>query len=172
MGDIDINLASVDCDFSEYTEFKTKLPTLFFGFVIKNEYDNRRFNISEKFNPSRQVFLFERPDETVSLLPLYGTYFKLNSIGRKLASVLLEQDLNRDMDLKSYQNILFEYNVTCNDYYSYLNKRIYPIDFDCLEMITDDENSKDPKILQHLLQLDEDKFDFHKFGAFKLLILA
>ena len=35
-----------------------------------------------------------------------------------------------------------------------------------------DEISKDKKILQHLLCLDENKFDFHKFGAFKLLILA
>ena len=172
MNNIDISLASVDCNLSDFSEFTPKLPTLFLGFVIKNEYDNKRLTISEKYNPVKQLFLFERSDEMVSLLPLYGTYFKLNSIGKKLASVLLDEDLNRNMDLKSYQNILYEYNVTCNDYYSYLNKRIYPIDFNCLDMITDDENSKDPKILQHLLCLDENKFDFHKFGAFKLLILA
>tara|TARA_A100000172_G_scaffold80239_1_gene69222 strand:+ start:1435 stop:1953 length:519 start_codon:yes stop_codon:yes gene_type:complete len=172
MGDIDISLASVDCDLAKFTEFKTTLPTLFLGFVIKNEYDNQRLTISEKYKPTKQVFLFERTNETCSLLPLYGTYFKLNKTGRELASVLLQEDLDRDMDLKKYQNILFEYKVTCNDYYSYLNKRIYPIDFKCLEKITDNENAKDPKILQHLLQLDENKFDFHKFGAFKLLILA
>tara|TARA_R100000278_G_C5418714_1_gene145791 strand:- start:147 stop:665 length:519 start_codon:yes stop_codon:yes gene_type:complete len=172
MSDIDITLATVDCNLSDFSEFKTKLPTLFLGFVIKNEYDNQRLTLSEKYSPSKQLFLFERPDKTCSLLPLYGIFLNLNDIGVKLSSVLLQQDLEGKMDLKNYQKLLYEYRVSCNDYYSYLNKRVYPIDFNCLDKITNDEISKDKKILQHLLCLDENKFDFHKFGAFKLLILA
>ena len=40
------------------------------------------------------------------------------------------------------------------------------------DKLTDDKISKDKKILQHLLELDENKFDFQKFGSFITLILT
>ncbi len=76
------------------------------------------------------------------------------------------------MTLNIYESILSEYTVGCNNSYSYLNKRIYPLDFKYFDIICDDELVEDKKILQHLLQIDENKFDFQQFGSFKLLILA
>lgn len=76
------------------------------------------------------------------------------------------------MTLNIYESILSEYTVSCNNSYSYLNKRIYPLDFKYFDIICDDELVEDKKILQHLLQIDENKFDFQQFGSFKLLILA
>ena len=62
--------------------------------------------------------------------------------------------------------------MTCHDAYSYLNKRIFPIDFKAFTHLTDDPIIDDKKILQHLLELDEGEFNFQRFGAFKLLILT
>ena len=76
------------------------------------------------------------------------------------------------MNINIYETILHEYNMTCKDAYSYLNKRVYPVDFKHFKKITNDSIRDDNKILQHLLNLNEDKFDFQKFGSFKLLILV
>ena len=172
MNNINISLVESPVDITKFTEFQSELPTLFLGFAIKNEYDNQRLQINEKYNPSKQLFLFEKKKDDYNLLPLYGIFFKLNESGKKLASILLGEDLENKLSFQSYENILFEYKVSCNDSYSYLNRRIYPIDFKHLNSLSNDELAKDPKILQHLLCIDENKFDFHKFGAFKLLILA
>ena len=146
MNNINISLVESPVDITKFTEFQSELPTLFLGFAIKNEYDNQRLQINEKYNPSKQLFLFEKKKDDYNLLPLYGIFFKLNESGKKLASILLGEDLE--------------------------NKLSFPIDFKHLNSLSNDELAKDPKILQHLLCIDENKFDFHKFGAFKLLILA
>ncbi len=171
---IDINLADEEVNTSTFTEFKEKLPSLFLGFAIKNEYDNQRLKICDTFNPKRRLFLFERRNkkEELGVLPLYGIFLKLNGLGQKLASTLLDQDVKDNMTLNIYESILSEYTVSCNNSYSYLNKRIYPLDFKYFDIICDDELVEDKKILQHLLQIDENKFDFQQFGSFKLLILA
>ena len=171
----DISLVEQTVDTSKFTEFKETLPTLFLGFCIKNEYDNQRLKINEKYEPAKQLFLFEKPDNEYGILPLYGIFMKLNQLGIKVTSALLNNDLNiknNKLPYKSYEKILYEYKLSCNDSYSYLNKRIYPLDINHLDKISDDVSAQDSKILQHLLCIDEDKFDFHKFGAFKLLILA
>lgn len=175
MTNYNISLIDQSVDTSKFTEFKTVLPTLFLGFAIKNEYDNQRLKINEDYEPTKQLFLFEREEGEFSLLPLYGIFLNLNELGRKLASAILTSDLNNKdnrLPIKTYEKILYEYKVSCFDSYSYLNKRIYPLDFKHLETLSDDYPAKDKKILQHLLNLEEDKFDFHKFGALKLLILA
>ena len=84
----------------------------------------------------------------------------------------MAEELAGNMNIDRYEKILAEYNLSCNDSYSYLNKRIYPIDFAHFKELTDNSLRDDNKILQHLLNLDEHKFDFQKFGSFKLLILV
>ena len=46
------------------------------------------------------------------------------------------------------------------------------IDFNKFRYLTDDKLSEDKKILQHMLNLNEDKFDFQKFGSILSLILT
>jgi len=49
---------------------------------------------------------------------------------------------------------------------------VYPIDFNKFRYLSQGEGSKDKKILQHMLNLDESKFDFQKFGSILSLILT
>lgn len=175
-----INIALTDqpVNTDRFNAYDQKLPTLFLGFAIKNEYDNQRLEISEEYNPKRVLFVFENKDEVskidneFSVLPLYGLFIDLNQQGEKLAKTLLSTDLTDKLDINQYEKILSEFNFSCNDSYSYFNKRIYPIDFTHFKELTDNSLKEDTKILQHLLNLDEHKFDFQKFGSFKLLILV
>jgi len=172
-----INIALTDqpVNTDRFNAYDQKLPTLFLGFAIKNEYDNQRLEISEDYNPKRVLFVFENnsnSSDEYSVLPLYGLFIDLNQQGEKLAKTLLDTDLTDTLDINQYEKILSEFNFSCNDSYSYLNKRIYPIDFNHFKELTDNSLRDDNKILQHLLNLDEHKFDFQKFGSFKLLILV
>lgn len=168
---IDISLVDTAVNIDNYQTFDQNRPCLFLGFAIKNEYDNQRLKISEKYNPSRQLFAFTKKPGEYRVLPLYGLFMELNSKGKELVKTIIDQEKNI-MGIKIYEDILEQYNMSCRDSYSYLNKNIYPIDFEHFTSITDDELINDGKILQHLLELDDNKFDFQKFGAFKLLILV
>lgn len=175
---IDISLTEQPVNTDSFDAFDEKLPCLFLGFAIKNEYDNQRLEICEKYNPKKCLFIFENKDgfskidNEFSVLPLYGLFLSLNKTGNVLAKTLLNQEVIGNMNINIYETILAEHNVSCKDTYSYLNKRVYPIDFEHFKKITNNNIRDDNKILQHLLNLDEDKFDFQKFGAFKLLILV
>jgi len=175
-----INIALTDqpVNTDGFGAYDQKLPTLFLGFAIKNEYDNQRLEICEKYNPKRVLFVFENKEnnsnstEEYKVLPLYGLFIDLNQQGENLAKTLLSTDLTGKLDINQYEKILSEFNFSCNGSYSYFNKRIYPIDFTHFKELTDNDLKEDTKILQHLLNLDEHKFDFQKFGSFKLLILV
>mgnify|MGYP003624597796 FL=1 len=172
---IDITLTECAVNTKEFKAFDQKLPTLFLGFAIKNEYDNQRLEICEKHKPKKRLFIFENNKkdlEEFSVLPLYGLFLELSQQGKTIAKTLLTEELAGNMHIDRYEKILAEYNLSCNDSYSYLNKRIYPIDFTHFKELTDNSLRDDNKILQHLLNLNEHKFDFQKFGSFKLLILV
>jgi hypothetical protein len=175
---IDISLTEQPVNTDSFDAFDEKLPCLFLGFAIKNEYDNQRLEICEKYNPKKRLFIFENKDEgskineEFSVLPLYGLFLPLNAVGTAVAKTLLNQEVVGNMNISIYETILDEHNMSCKDAYSYLNKRVYPVDFKHFKKITNDSIRDDNKILQHLLNLNEDKFDFQKFGAFKLLILV
>jgi len=167
---IDISLVEASVNLDDFETFSEDRPCLFLGFAIKNEYDNQRLEINGNYKPSRQLFAFEKNGE-FKVLPLYGLFIKLNDTAKKLAKTLLEQE-KQEMSINTYSSILDQYNISCRDSYSYLNKNIYPIDFEHFADLTTDKIKDDGKILQHLLELDDNKFDFQKFGAFKLLILV
>ena len=97
---------------------------------------------------------------------------ELNELGNNIVDLITAQEKSYDINLVVYQNLISEFNLTCNDCYAYFKSGIYPIDFNKFRSITDDKISKDKKILQHMLNLDESKFDFQKFGSILSLILT
>jgi hypothetical protein len=106
------------------------------------------------------------------MLPLYGICLKPNTVGDSIIKTIGDQEKSYDINLVVYQNLLSEFNLTCNDCYAYFKSGIYPIDFKKFRHLTDDKISKDKKILQHMLDIDESKFDFQKFGSIIALIIT
>lgn len=166
---INFNLADnpVNCD-----KFDVELPlrpSLFLGFILKNEYDNQRLEINEKYKPRKFLRICEE-NKKLDVVPLYGLCLELNEEGKKITKILTRQE-KINMNLVIYENILSQFNLTCDDCYGYFRKGLYPIDFNKFRYLTDNEASKDKKILQHMLSLDDNKFDFQKFGSIISLLL-
>ena len=169
---IDIALIDEPVNLKEYKVENIEKPTLFLGFIVKNEYDNKRLLIDKKYNPKKFSLPYKN-GKHINLLPLYGIIVKVNNIADQLGTLLSRQErYENTLNLMAYQNILTEYNLSCNDSYAYFYKNIYPIDNRYFDMLTDEDIGKDKRIFQHMLNLDENKFDFQKFGSLKLLLLT
>jgi hypothetical protein len=143
-------------------------PILFLGFLIKNEYDNQRIEISKAFNP-KNIFHLSKDRQT--LTALRGIKLKPNSTVHGLIKSIQNQE-KLGITLVTYQNLLSQFSFSCKETYNFFDKGIYPIDFVNLKSICDDSFNNDKKIFQHILGLDEKVFDFQKFSSLKLFILT
>ena len=171
---IPISLVDSPINLSEFNIFSShNLPVLFLGFFIKNEYDNKRLNISDKYNPIK-IILFEDSEKTDSektVTPLYGVLLKPNQTVIDTFKTIKQQNELGEMNLSTYKNILSQYGLSCDETYHHFSKKIYPVDFTNLKSVCTDKFSSDKKIFQHLLSIDETQFNFQSFASLKLLIL-
>lgn len=142
---------------------------LFLGFTIKNEYDNRRLNIDESYNPVK-IWHFNKDGNGLKSLPLYGIILKPNNTVKSLFNTLAQQE-RFGITLSTYKNILAQFNFSCENTYGWFDTNTFPLDFVNLKTVCDDEFNTDKKIFQHLLNINENHFDFQTFASLKLLIL-
>ena len=168
---IDISLIETPVSMDGFSYEIPLQPSIFLGFIIKNEYDNKRLKINDDYNPKRFIRIYKQNGES-KMLPLYGICIELNELGKNIANLINAQEKSYGINLVVYQNLLSEFNLTCNDCYAHFKNGIYPIDFNKFRYLAQDEISKDKKILQHMLNLNEGKFDFKKFGSIIPLILT
>ena len=168
---IDVSLVEAPVSIDEFIYETPIKPSVFLGFIIKNEYDNKRLGINEKYKPSKFIRMYKNKGK-IEVLPLYGICFELNGLGKSIASTIKQQEESYDINLVVYQNLLSEYSLSCNDCYGHFRSGVYPIDFNKFRYLTDDEIGKDKKILQRMLNLDDNKFDFQKFGSIISLIIT
>jgi|TARA_E500000318_G_C3491945_1_gene184756 hypothetical protein len=168
---IDISLIEEPVNLNDYKSYDEGMPKLFLGYVIKNEYDNQRLQLNDKLNPKKRSYVY-KDKLGLNVLPLYGLFFNLNETGISISNALVRQKNADNINLVVYENILEQYDFSCNDCYGYFDKNIFPVDFKYFDKLTDDNIALDKKILQKLLSLNENKFDFQKFGSIITLILT
>ena len=95
---------------------KIKTSKIFIGCNIKSLYDENRIKIKEEHNPQR-----------------------INHCGKSFYGVLLEPTKEhlfllkyfinfKSFDLYSFNKILKENNLSCDENYAYLEKNLYPVD--------------------------------------------
>jgi len=159
-----VNSDDFDCIF-EYDK-----PCLFIGHILKNEYDNQRLKLNDDYHPVKFFAPYNESGE-MKLLPLYGILRNLNKHGLEISKIIYEQENRGNINLIIYENIINQFDITCSDCYGYYKERIYPVDFNKFRKLTDDEIATDGKILQHLLNLEDNKFDFQKFGSVVCFLL-
>jgi len=169
---IDIALVEDPVDMDKFKLRSIEKASLFLGFIIKNKYDENRLSINEIYSPEKFSIGYKENDN-IKLLPLYGIFVSLNQLSNKLSNLIIRQERYESvMNLNMFTNILEEYNLSCNDSYCHFYKGIYPIDNKHFDKLTDDKIGNDKRIFQHMLGLNENKFDFQKFGSLKLLLLT
>tara|TARA_R110002020_G_scaffold284342_2_gene499956 strand:- start:1997 stop:2506 length:510 start_codon:yes stop_codon:yes gene_type:complete len=168
---IDVALIDTPVNCDDFENIIPREPCVFIGFILKNEYDNQRLKINEKFIPRKFLKVF-KTDKKLEIAPLYGVCLELNETGQKLRKLIKKQEVVKNINLVVYENILSQFELTCHDCYGYFKNGIYPIDFNKFRYLTDDKISEDKKILQHMLNLNESKFDFQKFGSIISLLIV
>ena len=165
---IDFNLVESTIDLDSFNVDIT-YPILFFGTIIKNEYDNRRIQLNSEYNPVK--FLHFNKDAS-NLYPFYGLLLEPTNEIKLLQNTIMQQEDNGDVSLLVYENILNQFDLSCKETYGWFDNGVYPIDFSNLKQICVDKFNDDKRILQHILGLDETVFDFQKFASLNLFVLT
>jgi hypothetical protein len=143
-------------------------PILFLGFIIKNEYDNKRIQLNEKYSP---INLLHISKDKKTVIAMKGVKLTPNQNIKNIFNAIKKQEALL-MNLVTYENLLNQYNLFCKETYSYFSLGLYPVDFENLKSVCEDSFNQDKKIFQHLLGLEEKVFDFQKFSSLKLFILT
>jgi hypothetical protein len=150
-----------------------KYPILFFGCLIKNEYDNQRLELNKAYKPVSIIHQLNVDTDDVDIVgvALKGIKLTPNENLKNVINLIQHQE-KLNMNLAVYENILNQYNLTCTETYGFYAPGLYPIDFKNLKSVCDDNFNVDNKIIQHILNLDEKVFDFQKFASLNLFILT
>ena len=166
---IDFNLIDEPINIKNFTvPVKEEYPMLVLGSIIRNEYDNQRILLNEKYHPLN-ILHYSKDKKNVVLLK--GVKLQANTIIKNLFNSILNQEKN-NINLITYQNLISQYNLACKETYALFFPGMYPIDFNNLKSICEDSFNEDKKIFQHLLNIDEKVFDFQKFASLRLFILT
>jgi hypothetical protein len=95
---------------------KIKNIKVFVGCNIKSLYDEKRIRIKEEFNPIRIEHCGRN---------LFGTIFEPSK--KHLFFVRFSLDVD-SLDLYSYNKLLSENNLSCDENFAYLTNKLYPVD--------------------------------------------
>lgn len=95
---------------------KNENVKLFIGCLIKSEYDERRIKINENFNPYRVEYNGNF---------FYGCLFEPKQKFLKTIEKIKEF---KSLDLYSYNKILKENQLSCDENFAYFDGNMYPID--------------------------------------------
>jgi hypothetical protein len=95
---------------------KIENSSIFIGCIIKNLFDEERIKIKKEFNPKR-IFHCNRN--------LYGSLF---SIDAKYKIIIDKIHQYKTIDLFSYNKIISEQNLSCDENFIYFEDKMYPFD--------------------------------------------
>ena len=111
-------LAEVSPSF-DYPVLENFHPTLFCGYVIKNLFDEKRYNINEKYNPKRFSFKTDQ-----ALYRLYGVLHTPGDENLFIKKLTQHPPLN----IGEYNSFLTLNGLCCFSCFLYFNPGLYPVD--------------------------------------------
>jgi len=111
-------LAEVSPSF-DYPLLEDFNPSVFCGYVIKNLFDEKRFNINKKYNPQR--FSFKTNEKT------YRLYGMVNEV--PVNNLFVKALINTPpTNIGEYNSLLTLNGLSCFSCFLYFNPGLYPID--------------------------------------------
>jgi len=112
-------------------------PFCLLGFQLKNAYDQSRLIFKKGYNIEDYVHFL--PDSNAT--PLFFRGISLNPT-QAITSLFKQLEMFNvslaDLPVRKYEHVLSEYRLTCKDCYGNLQKGVYPIDGECVNLITSD----------------------------------
>jgi hypothetical protein len=110
-------------------------PCCLIGFQIKNHYDQLRLKFDSKYATSDIIHFLHYPEVT----PLFfrGVFLNLSSNLTNLIKELEDITLKLNVDQEAYKKVLKQYNLSCTFNLDLLSSGVYPIDGECVSLISD-----------------------------------
>lgn len=155
----------------------TFLPTVFLGFEIKNQLDEKRLTIKPQFNP-RRLTHFCSTAENLEPIFLYGVdLHPTEEMCGDLLSTLNEffiRYINCEDSaqyLKEYKAHLSQYGLSCDDCYHTLRDGLYPIDLKHLPDLARNDKNLPIQDLGSMLSITKEQW-YLNIGAFHIYVLG
>jgi hypothetical protein len=167
---LDIELVNEPLDIDSFTYLNDEdYPACVLGFQLKNLYDQKRLIINKKYNPRDIIHLV--PNDAVMPKFFRGIDLTIKKEFLPLISHLevIGTQNTTPVSVENYKNILKNYNLKCENCFAYLNKGIYPIDSECLSVISSTNLTQD-ELYSDVLEHND--FLFQTFGYFVIYILS
>lgn len=144
---ISVSLVDESLDIEHFNFIsQDKYPFILLGQPIKNKYDQERIQFKTSLNPTNVVHA--TANATPSLKFFKGIEIKIkpefNDLVKKLEALNLS--IKDFIPLNTYEEILRQYNLSCNECSLFLEKGIYPINGSEVSKLLL-ENNKDISLL-------------------------
>ena len=168
---IDVESAQEPVDLNKFTLIPAeKYPYSIIGFQLKNSYDQQRIKIKSKYNT--KDIIHPLPSSALTAICYRGIKIHIREKYQPLLDQLKKFNtiLTDNVDISVYENLLSDYNLTCNECYAFLRKGVYPVDGSCLNELSNIDIT--------LESLYEGAFNtksvpaFQSFSSFTIFILC
>lgn len=156
-----LQLTDIPPDKALYAPITPFDTIMLYGVQIQSAYDHARIQIQEKFSPIRVQI-----DDSYFYGLRLNPNKRMNQIISRICSVPMDHENYVDM----YRSRLKMYKLSCDDCWSYLKKKIFPLDASNLEHVT--INSTYNMKPSELLITDSEHIPwFTQYTDFKIFIL-
>lgn len=144
-------------------------PYCLIGFQIKNRYDQLRLKFDSKYTTSDVIHFLHYPE----IVPLFfrGVSIDINSNVTDLIKELEDITLKLTIDQEAYKKVLKKYNLTCTFNLDLLSSGVYPIDGECLSLLSNN-NEIDLNDMYGSLFHNEFAPFFQSIGYISIFILS
>jgi hypothetical protein len=102
--------------------------TLFYGIILRSEFDNDRIKINKNFKPKKFYTVIKTENE-FGIFYFYGSFIKTSTEYKDLFTNLDSfAHLNKHQNINNYKKILSLFNLSCKETFRFFSQGIYPID--------------------------------------------
>lgn len=153
---------------ADFEKFLTvTYPTFFFGFSIKNQYDQKRLKIKDEFQPK---YVFHKYGTKMEeMLFLYGLTAPVTP---DLLPYFYPLRENPSMNREQYEAVLNPLDVDCNNCYLFLSKNLYPLNTFYAHRFFTKKPFKDIVTYSEILERDPELPLHHTISSFHLFLLT
>ena len=153
---------------ADFEKFQTiTYPTIFFGFNIRNQYDQRRLKIKEQYNP--QYIFHKYGNKMEDMMFLYGVTEKVPA---EMIPNIYPLRENPNLNREQYEAVLNPLDLECNDCFLFLNKNLYPINTFYMHRFFKTDLYKNMVSYSEMLDRDPELPLHHTISSFHLFLLT
>ena len=124
------------------------LPKIILGLRVKNRFDESRISIKRKYKPA--LISHFKTDKQLEPVFLYGIELSVNDKYSPLLEIVskhtvCDPTVIQSVNVKTYNNILSEFGLSCDTNFNDLCDGVYPIDIRHLSSISKTDMSQEIK---------------------------